>query len=166
MKIPDPPPRPGRSSSSSAGRFPGDQVQKAECAIRVQKPLRFAYKIEWIFEKMRKSAPNSLENKDSNGRDPRFPLFALGPLGNGPGRRGLPPRAAARMRNSSQYGTKRIPPKGADEEDPPLRARTKRIPLGGLRCLLDKRATTASPDELSLLPGSHAPLRWSPYCDP
>ena len=123
------PPPPWAEVLFVRGRFPGDQVQKAKSAIRVQKQLRFAYKIEWNFEETPKSASNSLENKDSNGRDPRFPLFALGPLGNGPGRRGLPPRPAGRLRNSSQYGTKRIPPKGADEEDPPLRARTKRIPL-------------------------------------
>ena len=54
------------------GRFPGDQVKKAESAIRVRKPLRFAYKMERNSEEIQKSGPQTLENKDPTERDSHF----------------------------------------------------------------------------------------------
>ena len=54
------------------GRFPGDQVQKAESAIRVQKPLRFAVQMERNSEKIEKSGSQTWENKAPAERDPHF----------------------------------------------------------------------------------------------
>ena len=52
--------------------IPWDQVQKAESAIRVRKPLRFATQIGWNSVKTAKTASKTLENKGPAERDPHF----------------------------------------------------------------------------------------------